>query len=213
MKPVIAIDGPAGSGKGTIAKKLASHFNFAHLDTGMLYRVIAYLDVEADKIKELSAAKILETAREIPLSALKSDAVSLKASKIAKSPEIREIMTQLQRDFAASPGDMCDGSVLDGRDIGTVVIPDAVCKIFITASPEIRAARRFRALKRDNSQITYDEVLESLIARDKQDQSRGIAPLTLNDSYVVLDTSEETVKESFLQAIKIVKNSLKFTER
>ncbi|MDR3187546.1 MAG: nucleoside monophosphate kinase [Holosporaceae bacterium] len=212
MKPVIAMDGPAGSGKGTIAKKLASHFNFAYLDTGMLYRAIAHLGIEVGKIEELSAAEILKTAREIPMSVLKSDIVGLKASKIAKSPEIREVMTRLQRDFVVCPGDNHRGSVLDGRDIGTVVIPDAVCKIFVTASPEIRATRRFRSLKRNNDQITYAEVLESLIARDKQDQSREIAPLTLNDAYVVLDTSKETVRESFLRAIKIVENSLKSVE-
>ncbi|MDR1375645.1 MAG: (d)CMP kinase [Holosporaceae bacterium] len=210
MKPIIAIDGPAGSGKGTIAKKLAGYFNFAHLDTGILYRAIAYLNAELNEIKELSISEILKIAQGASLQVLKSEDISSKASKIAKSAEIREIMTRLQRDFIASPGDHYGGSVLDGRDIGTVVAPNAICKIFVTASLEVRAARRFRALERSNSLETYEEIMESLAARDKQDQLREISPLTLNDSYVVLDTSQETVKESFFRAVEIVKHSLEY---
>ena len=213
MKPVIAIDGPAGSGKGTIAKKLANHFNFAHLDTGMLYRAIAYYDTAINKIKELSIAELLKVIREIPISTLKSDFISMSASKVAQSPEIRETVTRLQRDFVASTEDNYAGAVLDGRDIGTVVIPDAICKIFVTANLEVRATRRFNALKKNNCKITYEDTYKSLAARDKQDKSRKIAPLIFNEEYILLDTSNETVKESFLQAVKIVENSLKCARR
>ncbi|MDR1561004.1 MAG: cytidylate kinase [Holosporaceae bacterium] len=211
MKPVVAIDGPAGSGKGTLAKKIASYFNFAYLDTGLLYRIIAHMEMQSDEIRQVQIDDLL-TLKGMPPDLLRSESTSAKASEIAKMPEIREIMTKLQRDFAASPGDIYMGSVLDGRDIGTVVIPDAACKIFVTANLKVRAMRRFNSLRTTNRQITYEEIYENLEARDKQDQSREIAPLAFNDSYTLIDTSNDTIDESFAKAVKIVKNSLKTTK-
>lgn len=210
MKPVVAIDGPAGSGKGTLARMIASHFNFIYLDTGLLYRTVAFLNAPIEKIKILTAREILNVMSELTDEQLRSDENSARASNIAKMPEIREVMTRLQRDFI----DIHKGKgiVLDGRDIGTVVVPDSCCKLFITADLEERAKRRFEDLREKaggnsentkikNSQkdqnISFDEVYNNLKLRDAQDKSRKIAPLTCDETYIVIDTTRQSVKESF----------------
>ncbi|MCR5224987.1 MAG: cytidylate kinase [Alphaproteobacteria bacterium] len=207
MTPVVAIDGPAGSGKGTMARKLASHFGFVYLDTGMMYRAVAYLNLSADKLSWLSIADFMAAVRKIPDANLRTDEVSLKTSTISKQPEIRESMVRLQREFAKNPGKKYKGAILDGRDIGTVVVPDAVCKLFITADVKVRAERRFVAIKQTNKQATFDEVYENLKKRDEQDSSRNIAPMKFDESYVLVDTSKETAKESFAKVVKIVENA------
>ncbi|MDR1982243.1 MAG: (d)CMP kinase [Holosporaceae bacterium] len=207
-KPIVAIDGPAGSGKGTIARMLADHFGFAYLDTGALYRIAAHANVNFDEITNLSVHDLLKIAADTPEDVLKSDIVGCKASDIAKLPHIREVMTQLQREFVANPGNEFGGSILDGRDIGTVVIPNADCKIFITADPEVRAKRRWNFLKITNPLLTYETIYQSIVARDEQDQSRKIAPLTCDESYVLLDTSADTIDMSLAKAVKIVRVAL-----
>lgn len=208
VKPVIAIDGPSGSGKGTLALKLADHFGFAYLDTGVLYRTIAYQKMTLSEISSLTIHDVIESAQKIPSDTLRSNSVSTESSEIAKNASVRKIMMQLQRDFIASPGDQYDGSVLDGRDIGTVVAPDAFCKLFITASLDVRAMRRFASIKQNNASITYEEIYDSMQKRDLNDQARSIAPLQCCDDYIVVDTSCDTEEESFYKLVTIVANRL-----
>lgn len=193
MKPVVAIDGPAGSGKGTLARMIASHFNFVYLDTGLLYRTVAFLNVSLEKIKSMKIEDLLNVADQLTDEQLRSSENSTRASNIAKMPEIRDIMTRLQRDFIDLYSDK--GVVLDGRDIGTVVAPDACCKLFITADLEERAKRRFADLKGKN--ITFEEVFNNMKHRDAQDKSRKVAPLTCDETYIVVDTTRQSAQESF----------------
>ena len=201
MKPVVAIDGPAGSGKGTLARMIASHFNFAYLDTGLLYRIVAFLNVSLEKVKGMHVKEFLDIAVKLTDEQLRSPENSAKASNIAKIPKIREIMTYLQRDFIDMYRDR--GIVLDGRDIGSVVVPDACCKLFVTADLEERAKRRFADL--NNKKMTFAEVYDSMKLRDVQDKTRKVAPLTCDETYVVVDTTGQSVQESF----KICKEEVK----
>jgi cytidylate kinase len=169
---------------------------------------LAYLLTKTDTLGNLSISELKESAKNIPDMKLRSDVIGAKASEIAKIPEIRETMTKFQRELANNPGEGYAGSVLDGRDIGTVVAPDAICKIFVTADLGIRAKRRFEALKLTDSLLTYDEVYKKLKARDQQDQSREIAPLKCDDSYVMLDTSNDTIEESLKKMREIVQSVL-----
>ena len=231
MRPVVAIDGPAGSGKGTLARMIASHFNFIYLDTGLLYRTVAFLNVSLEKIKNMSAREILNVMSELTNEQLRSDENSARASDIAKVPEIRDVMTRLQRDFINIYRDK--GIVLDGRDIGTVVVPDACCKLFITADLEERAKRRFEDLKTKNDlqektrknlgnmeakngkkdqSISLDEVYNNLKLRDDQDKSRKIAPLTCDETYLVIDTTRQSVEESFKICREEVKRAFMSSE-
>jgi cytidylate kinase len=205
VKPVIAIDGPAGSGKGTIARRLAEYWKFAYLDTGLLYRLVAYSNMES--LKEATIATLMKLLAEVPDDVLRSEEVGSKASAIAKLPQVRETMTALQRRFIADPG--AKGSVLDGRDIGTVVAPSAECKLFITADVETRAKRRFDILKQNNFQITLAEICKKLKARDKQDRSRKNAPLTFTKDYILIDTTNDTPEESIEKAICASKKLLR----
>jgi cytidylate kinase len=193
MKPVVAIDGPAGSGKGTLARMIASHFNFVYLDTGLLYRTVAFLNVSLEKIKNMKIEDLLSVADQLTDEQLRSSENSTRASNIAKMPEIRDIMTRLQRDFIDLYSDK--GVVLDGRDIGTVIVPDACCKLFITADLEERAKRRFADLNGKNT--TFEEVFDNMKRRDAQDKSRKVAPLTCDETYIVVDTTRQSAQESF----------------
>jgi cytidylate kinase len=195
-KPVIAIDGPAGSGKGTIARLLADRLGFAYLDTGLLYRALACLGEE-----KWESAQVLDLIKNTSENVLRSEKISNKASAVAKLPEVRKMLLQLQRDFATDPGEKYRGSILDGRDIATVVVPDANCKMFITADLAVRATRRLEFLKLSNPDLTHEEVFQNLAIRDEQDKSREIAPLVFNDSYdILIDTSKDSIEESFAKA-------------
>jgi cytidylate kinase len=199
-KTVIAIDGPAGSGKGTISRLLADRLGFSYLDTGLLYRALAYLGQE-----KWESVQILEFINSTPKDVFRSDEISNKASAIAKLPEVRKMLLQLQRDFAANPGKEYGGAILDGRDIATVIVPDANHKIFITADLAVRALRRFVSSKRSDPDLTYEDVYQNLAIRDEQDKSREIAPLVFNDSYdILIDTSKDSIEESFAKAYESV---------
>jgi cytidylate kinase len=203
-KPVAAIDGPAGSGKGTLAQLLADRLGFARLDTGLLYRALACVGENFQG----SAQDLFKIIEETPESVLRSDEISRKASAVAGSSEVRRMLLQLQRDFAANPGEKYAGSVLDGRDIATVVVPDADYKIFITANLEVRAMRRFEVLKQTDFSVTCDDIYRNMAIRDEQDRSREIAPLVFNDSYdILIDTSVDSVEESFAKLINFILQS------
>ncbi len=206
IKPVIAIDGTAGSGKGTLAKNLSIKLNFDHLDTGILYRICAY-EIKI-KQKEMSKVNIMEYLNNQKLKAeLRKDEISKYASIISKNIKIREFLLKFQRDFANNPPNRF-GSVIDGRDIGSVVIPNANLKFYIDANPEIRAKRRLLELKLDQSK--YPEILENIIKRDKSDQSRKISPLKKTDDCYLIDTSSLSENEVLDLAIKILKNKTEF---
>ncbi len=208
MKPVIAVDGHAGSGKGTISKKVARHFGFAYLDTGLFYRMIAFSNMDEEALSLENAHDFVEKISQIPASVLRSEEVSARASSIAKSQKIREKITKFIREFAENPGDQFAGSVIDGRDIGTTVLPEAECKLFFTADVLVRARRRFRTLRKSNPNLSLAEIHKNLENRDKQDSSREHAPLTFNEEYILIDTSSEPVRKTFKKVLKITKTIL-----
>ena len=200
MKFVVAIDGTAGSGKGTIGKKASKHFNFRYLDTGLLYRALAFnLGELSFDLVSVSKGKILEAINNINQNLLDTHADELrknefgeKASLIAKNSFIREKLLKYQRDFANQIG----GTILDGRDIGTVVCPNADVKIFVDADNNVRAKRRVKQFAEQNLKMSYSEVLADLNKRDEQDRNRKIAPMIASKSALLLNTSNMTVKQS-----------------
>lgn len=201
---IIAIDGPAASGKGTLAKRLAEHYEFAHLDTGLLYRAVAraLLDRGLSLDDEGEAAI---AARKLDVDALNEDVLrgaemGEAASKVAAFPAVRAALVQLQRAFASRPG----GAVLDGRDIGTVICPDADVKLYVTASAEERALRRHRELERRGDPITYETVLADIRARDERDSARATAPLKPAEDAVLLDTTKMDIDAAFRAALVLV---------
>jgi len=201
---IIAVDGPAASGKGTIAKALARHFGLPHMDTGLLYRAVALnlLQMDGDPESEFSAARACDIAQ-IDLSdpQLKSEAVGGIASRISAYPMVREHLLERQRGFAARAG----GAVLDGRDIGTVIAPEADAKLFITASPEVRATRRCAELKSLGLNVHYEDVLADIHARDERDAGRAAAPLVPAADATIIDTSELGVEAAVAAALAAVR--------
>lgn len=201
---IIAIDGPAASGKGTLAKRIARHFGFAHLDTGLLYRAVARdmraagLDVE-EAAAAAAVALALDTAT-LDDPALRSREVGDAASLVAKHPQVRAALLALQRRVAAQK----PGAVLDGRDIGTVVCPDAEVKIYVTATPEVRADRRFKEHVSRGDGTTYDVVLADIRRRDERDAGRDAAPMRPADDAVLLDTSNLDIEAAFDKALGVI---------
>lgn len=185
----VAIDGPAAAGKGTISKAVAAHFGFGHLDTGILYRAVG-----AKGGDPIAAARSL-TPEDLNRADLRTLDAGQAASRVAAIPEVRAALVAFQRDFARRAG----GAVLDGRDIGTVICPDANVKLFVTATAEVRAHRRHRELGGD-----YAIVLREVIERDMRDSGRADAPMRVADDAVVLDTSDLSIEEAVDQAIRIV---------
>jgi cytidylate kinase len=186
---VIAVDGPAASGKGTIARALAGHFGLPHMDTGVLYRAVAlnlwrWGGDPGNEFEALRACDDLGFDPDDP--ELRSEPVSQIASRISVYPAIRAALLQRQQQFANQPG----GAVLDGRDIGTVIAPFADVKLFVTASPEVRARRRMKELEQRGMSAHYEEVLGDIKARDEQDSTREIAPLRADSDAIVLDTTK-----------------------
>jgi len=200
---IIAVDGPAASGKGTIARALARHFGLPHLDTGLLYRAAALnlLATGGDPDSEFAAARACDLSQiDFADPELKSEAVGGVASRISAYPLVRDALLERQRRFAAQPG----GAVLDGRDIGTVIAPDAEVKLFVTASPEVRAGRRYAELRRLGLDVHFAEVLADIRARDERDRSRDAAPLHAAADALLLDTSAMTIEAAAAEAIAAV---------
>ena len=205
---VIAVDGPAASGKGTIARALASHFGLPHMDTGMLYRAVALsmFRFGGNPGNEFEAVRACEGVAQVDPTdpELRSEAVSAIASRISAYPGVRSALLDRQRNFAAS----ASGAVLDGRDIGTVIAPGATAKLFVTASAEIRAQRRVRELLERGMPAHYDDVLLDIRARDARDTSREAAPLMQAKDAELLDTSEMDKDEAIAAAIALVEKML-----
>lgn len=201
MNLIVAIDGPAASGKGTIAKKLAEYFNLSYLDTGILYRVVALqMLTEGMNEKDIRAAK--KVARQVSIATIdhagiRAREVSDLSSKIATIPGVRQELLDRQRRFAQNPDPSKDGVILDGRDIGTVVCPEADFKIFITADLEIRAKRRWKELLQSDPTVIYCEVLEEMRSRDERDTNRKDAPLVVASDSIVINTSNMSIDVSF----------------
>ena len=201
--PVIAVDGPAASGKGTIARALAKHFGLPHMDTGLLYRAVA-LNLwrwGGDPGNEFEAVRACDDIGVEPDDPeLRTEPVSKIASMISAYPSVRSALLERQRQFAGQTG----GAVLDGRDIGTVIAPKADAKLFVTASPEVRAQRRLEELLRRGMRAHYPDVLADIRARDERDSTREVAPLKPAPDAVLLDTSELGVDEAIGEALRLV---------
>lgn len=209
MTPLIAVDGPAASGKGTVARALARHFGIGHLDTGKLYRAVG-LAVRlggGDPRDAVAAATAAERLDEALLDDpdLMSAVNAASASIVSAHPAVRGALLARQRAFAAAPA----GAVLDGRDIGTVIAPHAPAKLFVTAAPEVRAARRAAELARNGGPQPLDAVLADILARDARDSGRSAAPLRRAADAVLLDTSEMTIDAAVAHAIALVEARLR----
>ncbi len=204
MTLTIAIDGPAASGKGTLARKLAAHYHLAHLDTGLTYRAVAKALLDAsqpldDEDLAVSAAKgiRLET---LDRAALATHEIGEAASRVAVLPAVRLALVEKQRDFARQP----QGAILDGRDIGTVVLPDAPVKLYVTATPQVRAQRRFDEILARGGAVVYDDILADIRTRDARDMARSDSPLKPAQDAYLLDTSEMTIEAAFAAARAVI---------
>lgn len=204
---VIAIDGPAASGKGTLARRLAAHYGLPHLDTGLLYRAVgcALIDegLPLDDVEAATAAARGLSLTDFDDARLRSRDMGEAASIVAALPPVREALVELQRRFAARE----DGAVLDGRDIGTVICPNANVKIFVTASPETRAQRRALELARRGERVDYGAILADVKKRDARDSARAIAPLKAAPDAATLDTSDLDIEAVFRAAVAIVEKA------
>lgn len=205
---VIAVDGPAASGKGTIARALARRFGLPHMDTGLLYRAVALSLVRfgGDAASEFEAARAVHEIDKIDLGdpELRSEIVGGMASRISAYPALRAALLDKQRAFAGQPG----GAVLDGRDIGTVIAPEARIKLFVTASPEVRARRRMAELERRSMPAHFAEVLADIKARDERDSGRLAAPLARAADALLIDTSKLDVEAATAETIRLVEREL-----
>ncbi|GAA6158808.1 (d)CMP kinase [Ruegeria sp. HU-ET01832] len=197
MSFTVAIDGPAAAGKGTISKAVAAHFGFAHLDTGLLYRAVGRRTLEG--MGPIAAAQAL-TAEELQQGDLRTAEIAQAASKVAVIPEVRAALVDFQRAFARRVG----GAVLDGRDIGTVICPNAEAKLFVTASAEVRAERRYLELSAKGADVTRDQVLADVRERDARDAERSTAPMKPAEDAVQLDTSHLSIEDALAQAIELI---------
>ena len=200
----VAIDGPAAAGKGTVSKAVAAHFGFAHLDTGLLYRAVgkkalAYKVTSYYPEVAVQHAKSL-TPEDLQADDLRTARVAQAASKVAVIPEVRAVLLDFQRDFAKRDG----GAVLDGRDIGTVICPNADVKLFVTASAEVRATRRFKELSEKGDATDYETVLADVIARDERDATRDTAPMVAAKESTLIDTSDMTIEDAVARAIAVI---------
>jgi cytidylate kinase len=204
MPFIIAVDGPAASGKGTVASALAQHFVLPYLDTGLLYRAVGMgvLDLGGDLADEAAAARVAEALEPEALDnpALRTRTAGEAASRVAVYAPVRAALLNFQRGFASQAA----GAVLDGRDIGTVIAPHADAKLFVTARPEVRAERRWKQLFGQDESVGLDDVLADIRLRDERDSGRAAAPLTQAADAVLLDTSEMTIDTAFREALRLV---------
>ncbi|HEY9090768.1 d(CMP) kinase [Parasphingorhabdus sp.] len=204
---IIAVDGPTASGKGTISKELAKHFALPFLDTGLLYRAVGWTvrenGADADNPADALAACNFDTAL-LGDPALRSEAVGGLASRVSVHPQVRAALHKRQVDFAYQPG----GAVLDGRDIGTEIAPDADVKLFVTASADARALRRFKEMERRGEVVNFDVILADIRKRDERDRSRATAPLKPAKDADLLDTTDLTIGDAIQQAIALVNEKI-----
>ncbi len=201
MSFTVAIDGPAASGKGTISKAVAAHFGFAHLDSGLLYRAVGRRNLDGE---DPIAAASSVTTDELTSGKLRGPDVAEAASRVAAIPEVRAALVDFQRAFAHRAG----GAVVDGRDIGTVICPEAEVKIYVTASDEVRADRRRKELTERGIDLPFDEVLADLRARDARDSQRATAPLRAAKDAVLLDTTDLSIDAAVETAVTVVSKRL-----
>ena len=208
----IAIDSPAAAGAGTLAKSISKHYNLLYLDTGKIYRYIAYLKFKFPKKFNLNFLKKkikLLRIKNLQNKDLLSNQISIEASKIAKNLKIRKIVHSFQVDIAYNPPKKYNGSCLDGRDITYKIVPDAEFKFFVTADVKIRALRRFKELKKLKKVVPYKEVLKSIKKRDKSDYNRKISPLKKTKDSVLINTTNLTKRACFLKIKKIIDRKIK----
>lgn len=208
---IIAIDGPAASGKGTLARALARHYGLAYLDTGSLYRAVAHRVLKqgaqpSDEATAVRAAQTLDPAQ-IDVAAIRTAEIGQAASIVAALPAVRAAILKFQRHFAVEPPGGAPGAVLDGRDIGTVVCPEADAKIFVTASPEVRAHRRWLELKTHNPDLSEAQVLADVTDRDRRDAERTHAPMVAAQDAHLLDTSNLSIETAFDAAVALIDGS------
>ncbi len=213
MLPIIAVDGPAASGKGTLSKRLAAHFGFAHLDTGSLYRAVGLSvlwaggDPANPELALTAALALSQDSACLSHPGLRSDEAAQAASKVAAMPAVRAALLDFQHAFVAEPPGG-RGSVLDGRDIGTVVCPQAPAKLFVIASVTVRAERRLKELQAAGETVSLETVLADMKARDERDSQRAVAPLKPADDAFVLDTSTLDADQAFSAACEVVSAKL-----
>lgn len=213
---IIAVDGPAASGKGTLARDLADELGFAYLDTGRLYRYIGQciLDNCGDPANEQEATAMAERVKDhlrpedLEDPRLGGHEAGNAASRVAQFAGVRQALFDYQINFADNPPDGAPGAVIDGRDIGTVIAPDADVKLYITASPDIRAGRRFRQLQAAGEKVSYDDILQDMHARDKRDAGRQSAPMQQAEDAYVIDTSALDIAAAYAAVTRIVHNRL-----
>ena len=212
QSPTIAIDGPAASGKGTLARRLAAHFGFHHLDTGLTYRGVAHALLEGNMPLDNEDMACL-VAEKLDLGSLNKDVLSAHeigeaASKVAVMSRVRGVLVEAQRKFAGKE----PGAVLDGRDIGTVVCPDADVKLYITASPKKRAERRHREVVEkagsEEGAASYEQILADIMKRDERDMGRSDSPLKPAENAHLIDTSEMSIETAFNNALSLVEQAL-----
>ena len=210
---IIAIDGTFSSGKGTLAKKLAAHYGFAYLDTGKLYRAVAAKAMSSNtslgNAKSCAALASSLQMSDLEDPVLKSGAVGAAASKIAVHPPVRAALLSFQKEFAQNPPNSLSGAILDGRDIGTVICPNADVKLYVDAQPEVRAKRRHSELTSYGEDITYEQVLSQLTERDARDMSREQAPLIPAANAHLLDTTKLSIDAAFEAAKSIIDAALR----
>lgn len=199
---IIAIDGPAAAGKGTLARRVAAHLNLAYLDTGLIYRAVG-MKALREGLEPVKAAQML-TPEDLKAPDLRTEKGGQAASKVSAIPEVRAELLEFQRKFAANPPPPAKGAVLDGRDIGTVVCPDASVKLFVDASAEIRAERRHKELLERGESSIYARVLEEMRERDERDRNRAVAPLVPAPDAVVLDTTKLDADAAFAAALAVI---------
>jgi cytidylate kinase len=211
MPVVIAVDGPAASGKGTLARRLAKELGYAYLDTGLLYRAVGLSMVydgrnPADKPSATRAARALDLAKtDLSNPALRDEATGQAAGIVAENRDVRIALVELQRSFAAAPPDDAPGAVLDGRDIGTVICPEASYKLFVDADVEVRAARRVKELQERGYQSIHSRVLQDMKERDYRDRTRAVAPLAPAADASVIDTTNLNAEAVFALAMSFIR--------
>jgi cytidylate kinase len=202
---IISIDGPSGVGKGTLSRRVAQHYGLLHLDTGLIYRTLGFL-LHREGMKAVEEETALKIARSMTLGQisenpdLRTQEVASLASRVSVFPSVRSALLDMQREFAFSE----KGAVLDGRDIGTIVLPDADFKIFLMARPEVRAHRRLKELREKGIDPGLGEVLREILVRDRRDSTRTAAPLRPAEDAYILDTSDLTADEVFQKTLSFV---------